>query len=340
MSEQDLLKQLEEAYRKDLENSQSGENPNDVPGDAAINGSEDRQTVPGEAASKGDKAKEAEVVKDVAYYQNLAAAKAKEAAEAQERAKKRDADLERGLHENIHKRKELESALEERDRQLEELKRKLEAKKLEDEPMVDDEAFNAFSEEFSDLAPHVKRLLEGVAHSTVERARLEAKRVKDELDAQRNELKTLIERAKSESAQADNGRHFAAVQAIVPDASQIFDPNGLLPAFNAWAEDSGVPLFSKVATAPPSFAPEDVAYVLKEFKKACGITEVPKPKPGDKLVKTGSESLPTDRAESDVFSQEQLSDPAYIDRLLQESVGDYAKLQALNAKLKKSLNRR
>lgn len=55
--------------------------------------------------------------------------------------------------------------------------------------LIDDEAFSEFNEEFADLAPHVKKLLEKQAIINSERAKAEAMRVKDEIESQRKELR-------------------------------------------------------------------------------------------------------------------------------------------------------
>jgi len=340
MSDMDELKQAEEAYRKELEASLSSDGEVVVPDDAANDTPEDNSTVPDDAASQSDKGTEKAEVKDVAYYQRLAEQKAKEAEQAQEKAKKRDTDLERGLHEKIRKEKELEVALQERERELQELRKQVERKKVEESSLIDDEAFSEFNEEFADLAPHVKKLLEKQAIINSERAKAEAMRVKDEIESQRKELQVLIDKAKAETAQTENAKHFAAVKALVPDADKIFDGKGYYPAFKAWAEDSGIPLFQNVAGAPPSFDPKDVAYVINRFKAECGIKNAASPKAGDMPVRTGHETIPTDRVDNDYFTSDELDNLDFIDREMSKAVGDQAKLLALVAKIEKSERKR
>lgn len=88
-----------------------------------------------------------------------------------------------------------------------------------------------------------------------------------------------------------------------------------------------------VAGAPPSFDPKDVAYVINRFKAECGIKNAASPKAGDMPVRTGHETIPTDRVDNDYFTSDELDNLEFIDREMSKAVGDQAKLLALVAKI-------
>lgn len=55
----------------------------------------------------------------------------------------------------------------------------------------------------------------------------------------------LIDKAKAETAQTENAKHFAAVKALVPDADKIFDGKGYYPAFKGLGRGFRYPVVSE-----------------------------------------------------------------------------------------------
>lgn len=301
-----------------------------VPDNAANQIPEGDSVVPADAANaETEKPQNTEPVKDLAYYQKLAEEMAKKAADAEAIKQKRDADLERGLHEKISESKRLQAELEDRDRKLEELQRALGSKNVEE--AFDSEAVASLDEEFPDLSPHVKKMLSTALAK-------QNQTFEHKLKAYEESVSQVVSKLKQEEAAANANIHFAQVKAKVEDAEKYFDANGLGSVIRAWASDGKPGYFAKVLSAPTSFDPSDVAYVISEFKKECHTNPPIAPKAGDSLVKVGHESSPTTSQESQTATEYEWD---HFDEILRGLLakGDRKGIAAFHAKMQRSLSK-
>jgi hypothetical protein len=243
--------------------------------------------------------------------------KYKQEAEAwRERSKKRDADLERGLHGTIKENKELMEKIESLQTQIASIGK----------PKQDDEEEDLFPEVTAKISP----------------LRSDLDFIKKELASLREERSKFIQEAENARLQAAADKHFGEVKAKHEDAYDILcdDESPLRKAALGWAlnrsEEYGDE-YLQALTDVMSKSSKFVSRVISDFKKDVGLDkQVAKPSTGDIAVKAGASTKPkTEPAEDlkDVFSESEL---ANIGNLIHQNRNNPDALKAIEEKLERT----
>lgn len=258
------------------------------------------EPVPSDVASPGpDTPPEPEPVKDADYwkaeYQKIEAVK-----------NKRDKDLEKGLHTTLQEKSSLEKELESvrnKASEVDALKAEIERLRTNQVPEV-----MTLDPDFEDSYPDIAVQIKGIA------ARIQST-ADQRLDELRKEITSQRDRIEAERKNAVVQEHFLNVQAVHADASEYFDPNKLGGAIQAWAS-SKAEVVENILNNPAAYKPQDVAWVISEFKKEVGLTTKHKPVTGDISIKTGHATQVSNQVESDELTGDEIK---HYDRMLEKA---------------------
>lgn len=223
-------------------------------------------------------------------------------------AEKRNKELESGMHKAFEEKKALGRELDETKAKLDEIQQlkaeleALKAKTLAPSPAPTPSADIAFDPTFEEEYPDVAAQLKKVLSQALPKATAPIQSVMAEIEA--------IKAKELESrAEAEVKAHFMAVSAQHPDAGKFFTDEALSGAVMAWA-DTKAPIYADILAQPIKYRPQDVAYVLSEFKKETGVAKpVVKAKPvtGDIAIKTGTPTTPSTSTNAEYLTDNELA---------------------------------